>query len=83
MPLGKGGSLTDQQAVDVATFIDSQPRPQDPRFTGNIAETRKKYHDEADSMYGMTANGVLLGQGQPTGPGAAGPVVTTDKATVR
>jgi thiosulfate dehydrogenase len=66
MPLGKGGSLTDQQAWDVATFIDSQPRPQDPRFTGDIAETRKKFHDEPTSMYGEVANGVLLGQGQPT-----------------
>lgn len=68
MPLGKGGSLTDQQAWDVATFINSQPRPQDPRFTGDIAETRKKYHDDAYSMYGKVANGVLLGQGQPSAP---------------
>jgi thiosulfate dehydrogenase len=72
MPLGKGGSLTDQQAWDVALFIDSQPRPQDPRFTGDIAETRKKYHDDADSMYGKVANGVLLGQGAPTATGAPG-----------
>ncbi|MHB8283063.1 MAG: c-type cytochrome [Caulobacteraceae bacterium] len=69
MPLGKGGSLTDQQAWDVATFIDSQPRPQDPRFRGDIAATRKAFHDNADSMYGRTVNGVLLGQGAPTGPG--------------
>ena len=47
-------------------FIDSQPRPQDPRFTGDIAETRKKYHDDANSMYGKVENGVLLGQGAPT-----------------
>ena len=71
MPLGKGGSLTDQQAFDVAAFIDGHPRPQDPRFTGDIAGTRKKFHDSADSLYGTTVNGVLLGQGQPTGPGAA------------
>jgi thiosulfate dehydrogenase len=67
MPLSKGGSLSDQQAWDVATFIDSQPRPQDPRFTGDIAQTRRKFHDEPDSMYGKVANGVLLGQRQPTG----------------
>jgi len=66
MPLGKGGSLSDQQAWDVATYIDSQPRPQDPRFTGDIAETRKKFHDSSDSMYGKTANGILLGAGQPS-----------------
>jgi thiosulfate dehydrogenase len=66
MPLAKGGSLTDQQAWDVAAFIDSQPRPQDPRFTGDIAQTRMKYHDEPNSMYGKVVNGVLLGQGAPT-----------------
>ena len=66
MPLGKGGSLTDQQAWDVAAFIDSQPRPQDPRFTGDIGATRRQFHDTAYSMYGRTANGTLLGQGAPT-----------------
>jgi len=66
MPLGKGGTLTDQQAWDVAAFIDSQPRPQDPRFTGDVGETRRKFHDTANSMYGRSANGTLLGQGQPT-----------------
>ena len=31
MPMGQGNTLTDQQAWDVATFIDTQPRPPDPR----------------------------------------------------
>lgn len=31
MPYGKGGSLSDQDAWDVATFVDSHPRPPDPR----------------------------------------------------
>jgi len=31
MPLSKGDSLTDQQAWDVAAYVDSQPRPADPR----------------------------------------------------
>jgi thiosulfate dehydrogenase len=66
MPLGKGGTLSAQQAWDVATFIDSQPRPQDPRFTGDVAQTRAKFHDTPGSMYGMTVNGVLLGQGPRT-----------------
>ncbi|MGC1304361.1 MAG: c-type cytochrome [Caulobacteraceae bacterium] len=81
MPLGKGGSLTDQQAWDVATFVDSQPRPQDPRFTGDLAGTRRKFHDPTYSMYGKTANGVLLGgpeaPSDPPAPGAGqtrGPV---------
>src|SRR5690606_6047690 len=40
MPLGQPNTLTDQQAWDLAQYIDSQERPQDPRYTGDIAETR-------------------------------------------
>jgi thiosulfate dehydrogenase len=31
MPLGKGSSLSEQEAWDVAKYVDSQPRPPDPR----------------------------------------------------
>ena len=31
MPLGQGGTLTDQEAWDVATYMNSQSRPPDPR----------------------------------------------------
>jgi thiosulfate dehydrogenase len=31
MPLGQGGSLSDQEAVDLAAFINLQLRPWDPR----------------------------------------------------
>lgn len=65
MPLSRGGTLTDQQAWDVAYFMDSHERPQDPRFTGDIAETRQKYHNSKWSLYGKTVNGHLLGQGTP------------------
>ena len=61
MPLGKGGTLSEQEAWDVAVFMNSPERPQDPRFTKSVAETRKKYHYTEDSLYGMTANGHLLG----------------------
>ena len=61
MPLGKGGSLTEQQAWDVAYFMDAHERPQDPRFTKSVAETRKRYHDSPDSLYGEKVNGQLLG----------------------
>jgi thiosulfate dehydrogenase len=60
MPYGAGGMLSDQQAWDVAAFVDSHERPQDPRFTGNVEDTRKKYHDH-DSYYGQEVNGHLLG----------------------
>jgi thiosulfate dehydrogenase len=61
MPLGSGGTLTDQEAWDVATFMNSHERPQDPRFVRSVQETRSKYHDEPTSMYGKTVNGRVLG----------------------
>jgi thiosulfate dehydrogenase len=64
MPLGKGGTLSEQDAWDVALFMDSHERPQDPRFAGSVAATRKKYHDGDDSMYGLTVNGHVLGSGR-------------------
>jgi len=58
MPLGlanaieKSSLLTDQEAWDVAAYINSQERPQDPRFTGDLAETRKKFHASKYDYYG-------------------------------
>ncbi len=63
MPLSQGNTLSDQEAWDVAMFMDSHERPQDPRFKGSIADTRKQHHDSPDDMYGQTVNGQLLGQG--------------------
>ena len=69
MPLGQGDSLSDQEAWDVAMFMDSHERPQDPRFTGDVATTRAKFHNAPMSMYGRTVAGVLLGQrSPPAGP---------------
>lgn len=62
MPLGRGGSLTDQEAWDVALYMNSHERPQDPRYTGSLEETRKKYHDEPSDLYGQTVNGKVLGE---------------------
>lgn len=44
MPLGKGGSLSNQQAWDVAYFVNSHERPQDPRYQGDVAATRAAFH---------------------------------------
>lgn len=63
MPLSRAGTLSDQQAWDVAYFMDSHERPQDPRFTGDISTTRKQFHDSKWSLYGTKVNGHLLGQG--------------------
>lgn len=60
MPLSKGDTLTDQQAWDVATFVMSHERPQDPRFKGNVAQTKKEFHDE-NCKYGETVDGKVLG----------------------
>jgi thiosulfate dehydrogenase len=68
MPLGQGGTLSDQEAWDVAMFIDSHDRPQDPRFTKSVDETRKQFHDSPQSMYGQSVNGSVLGsQSTPNG----------------
>lgn len=61
MPLGKGNTLSDQDAWDVAMFMNSHERPQDPRFKESVAATRKAFHDSDDSMYGLTVNGHVLG----------------------
>ena len=69
MPLGLPGTLSDQDAWDVALFMDSHERPQDPRFTGSVADTRAKFHDGDDWMYGKSVNGHLLGSDSaPPGP---------------
>lgn len=73
MPLGLASPaenrafLTDQEAWDVAAFMNSQERPQDPRFTGNLEETTKKYHSSKYDYYGKLKkpDGKLLGDGAP------------------
>ncbi len=65
MPLGKGRTLSDEEAWNVAAFMNSHERPQDPRLIdGSIAKTREKYHaNDGVNLYGVEVNGVLLGQG--------------------
>jgi thiosulfate dehydrogenase len=65
MPLMQGYSLSDEEAWNVAAFIDSHERPQDPRFTGSAAETRKKYHDTNMSLYGTRVGDTMLGENSP------------------
>ena len=79
MPLGAGGSLTPQQAWDVATYVDSQVRPQDPRFTGDVPATRKTFHDTPFSMYGQTVNGAVLGDPATTPPAGTVPPIAEAK----
>ncbi len=69
MPLSQPGSLSDQEAWDVAAFVDSHERPKDPRQTGTIEENRLANHDGDEILYGQVVDGMLLGQG--TGPSEA------------
>ncbi len=60
MPLGKGNSLSNQEAWDLAAFINSHERPQDPRFKANLDETDKSFHDE-NCLYGENVSGARMG----------------------
>lgn len=68
MPLGQANSLTDQEAWDVAFYMNSHDRPQDPRHKGSLEETRKQFHDEPGDLYGQKVNGKVLGE-DSTPPG--------------
>lgn len=65
MPLGKGGTLSDDEAWHVAAFMNSHERPQDPRLVeGSVEKTRVRYHaDDGINLYGEKVDGVVLGQG--------------------
>ena len=59
MPYGRGGMLTDQQAWDVALFMNSHERPKDPRAKGSMAQTRDQFHDE-NCLYGRTPEELIV-----------------------
>jgi thiosulfate dehydrogenase len=70
MPLGQPHSLSDQQAWDIAYYMNSQERPQDPRYTGEVKETAEKHKNfHQHSMYGKIreSDGKLLGDHDNTG----------------
>ncbi|HER20537.1 MAG TPA: c-type cytochrome, partial [Chromatiales bacterium] len=64
MPLGKRNYLSDQEAWDVAAFINSFPRPPDPRQVEEgltVDETKAKYHDDKKGYYGHHLRDTHLG----------------------
>lgn len=63
MPLGQPNSLSEQDAWDIAQYVDTRERPQDPRYTGDIKETREMYLDtfHKNTMYGVEFEGKILG----------------------
>ncbi|WP_026861228.1 c-type cytochrome [Pseudidiomarina sediminum] len=68
MPLGQPGRLTDQEAWDVAYYINGHERPQDPRYTGDAKATREQFLNfHKATRYGTEVDGVVLGQHDNTG----------------
>ena len=61
MPLGKSVQITKQEAWDVAAFMNSHERPQDPRFKGDLKANKEKYHNH-QGYYGKEVNGKVLGE---------------------
>lgn len=73
MPLSEPGKLTTQEAWDVAAFVDSHPRPKDPRQVNGmtVKDAFNKLHHKHDGYYGKTVDGQLLGGGaSPQSAGA-------------
>ncbi|AIL32415.1 c-type cytochrome [Basilea psittacipulmonis] len=63
MPLGLDTPLSDQDAWDIAQYVNSQERPQDPRYTGDVKETRALYEKtfHQHTLYGTQLNDTVLG----------------------
>ena len=61
----------------MAAYIDSQVRPQDPRFIQDVRHTRQQFHNTPFSMYGQTVNGAVLGDSASTPPDATMPPATS------
>ncbi|MBI1396759.1 MAG: c-type cytochrome [Betaproteobacteria bacterium] len=62
MPYGAGGTLSEQDAWDVAAYVNSHDRPQDPRFVDDVETTREKFHAKHRfGYYGRDVEGVTLG----------------------
>ena len=62
MPLGYPGELSVQATWDVAAWVNSHPRPQDPRYHGNLEQTVKQFHHNRKiDFYGKKVDGHVLG----------------------
>lgn len=59
MPLGNA-DLSEQEAWDVALFMDSHERPQDPRWKGDVQATRNAHHNHV-CTYGLETEQGLMG----------------------
>lgn len=66
MPLDQPGSLSDQDAWDIAAFVDSHERPKDPRQSGSVTENAKSNFAGQKTFYGRAIGGKVLGGGVPS-----------------
>lgn len=68
MPFGQAGSLSEQEAWDLSLYINSQERPQDPRYDGDARRTRQRFENfHGHTLYGTEVDGRILGQHDNTG----------------
>lgn len=69
MPYGLSYSLSPEEAIAVATYINGHERPQDPRWKGSLEKTKKAYHKSIFDLYGTKIEGKILGDtGAPKYP---------------
>ena len=61
MPFSRGDTLSDQDAWDVAMYMDAHERPHDLRLKGAAKATRKQQQDKTMSLYGKRVSGYLPG----------------------
>ncbi|MBC7658815.1 MAG: c-type cytochrome [Chitinophagaceae bacterium] len=61
MPLGLANTLSNQEAWDVAVYMNSHERPPDPRSQDNVPNTKKDFHDSDACLYGTKVDGHVLG----------------------
>lgn len=72
MPLGLPFSLTEQEAWDVAAYINSHERPADPRQPDeglSVAQAAEHYHDHK-CYYNKEVQGHVIGKGVSADPEA-------------
>ena len=63
MPLDQPGTLSDQEAWDIAAYFDSRERPKDPRQTASVIANASANFKGQHVFYGKTIDGKLLGTG--------------------
>ncbi|MEI6860014.1 MAG: c-type cytochrome [Shewanella sp.] len=64
MPFAKALQLSNQEAWDVAAYINEHERPQDPRFKGDVNALKDRYHKH-QGYYGEAVSASVLEAKKP------------------